>query len=209
MIGFSGSLAALGISVGFLGMVLGWSLQAPVTAIAAWLMIVLKRPFKLGDRVIIAGITGDVVDINLMHIVLNQVGGTVSGEEKSGRGVLIPNNMLFNQIVHNYTMKENKYILDEVTLSITFSSDVDKAEKIILKVSKEVTKEIIAESKEEPYIRQEIADSGIRLRLRYKSIAMERQKISGQICKQIIQAINKEKNINFCYPHTQIVYQNK
>ena len=65
--------------MGFLGMILGWSQQAPVTGIAAWLMLILKRPFKIGQRVIIAGITGDVVDITLTHVILNQVGGTVAG----------------------------------------------------------------------------------------------------------------------------------
>ncbi|HUS46081.1 MAG TPA: mechanosensitive ion channel family protein [Phycisphaerae bacterium] len=123
---FSGSLVGLGISAAFLGMILGWSLQAPVTGIAAWLMIILKRPFSIGDRVIIAGVIGDVIDINLTHIVLNQVGGTIGGEEKSGRGVLIPNATLFQQIIYNYTM-EAKYILDEVPVLITFDSDLAEA----------------------------------------------------------------------------------
>lgn len=87
----SGSLRLLGLTAGFFGMMLGWSLQQPVTGIAAWLMIVLKKPFKIGDRVIIAGITGDVTGISLTHVILNQVGGSIGGEEKSGRGILIPN----------------------------------------------------------------------------------------------------------------------
>jgi hypothetical protein len=43
-----------------------------------------------GNQATIAGIIGDVVDISLPHVLLNQVGDTVGGEEKSGRGVLIP-----------------------------------------------------------------------------------------------------------------------
>ena len=119
IISLSGSLRTLGISAGFLGMVLGWSLQAPVTGIAAWLMLILKRPFKIGDRVIIAGITGDVMDITLTHVILNQVGGTVSSEERSGRGILIPNAILFGQTITNYTLEE-EYILVEVPVRITF-----------------------------------------------------------------------------------------
>ena len=53
LVSYSGSLAAMGISAAFLGMVLGWSLQAPVTGMAAWLLVILKRPFRIGDRVII------------------------------------------------------------------------------------------------------------------------------------------------------------
>ena len=95
VISLSGSIQALGISAGFLGMVVGWSLQAPVTGVAAWLMLILKRPFRIGQRVIIAGIKGDVEDITLTHVILNQVGGTVAGEERSGRGILIPNAIPF------------------------------------------------------------------------------------------------------------------
>ena len=71
VIALSGSLKILGLSAAFLGMMLGWSLQAPVTGIAAWLMIVLKRPFKIGDRIIIGGIIGDVMDVTLTHVILN------------------------------------------------------------------------------------------------------------------------------------------
>ena len=38
---------------------------------------------------IIAGITGDVTGISLTHVILNQVGGSIGGEEKSGRGILV------------------------------------------------------------------------------------------------------------------------
>ncbi len=123
-------------------MVLGWSLQAPVTGLAAWLMIILKRPFKIGDRVIIAGIIGDVMDVTLTHIVLNQVGGTVGGEERSGRAVLIPNAIMFGQVIMNYTFQQD-YILDEVPVRITFESDWEEAERILIEAAKKITGDII------------------------------------------------------------------
>ena len=36
----------------FGGMLLGWSLQAPVSGLAAWVMVTLKRPFRIGDRAV-------------------------------------------------------------------------------------------------------------------------------------------------------------
>ena len=201
----SGSIGALGISAAFLGMVLGWSLQAPVTGIAAWLMVILKRPFKLGDRVIIAGITGDVMDINLTHIVLNQVGGTVGGEERSGRGVLIPNATLFGQIIYNYAI-ESRFLLDEVTVLITFESDFDRATEILLQSARKVTADIIAETGAEPFTRNEIADSGVRVRVRYQAIGNDRQRISSEIVTEIIRAFNTEPSVSFCYPHLSIYH---
>ena len=208
VIGLSGSIAALGVSAAFLGMILGWSLQAPVTGIAAWLMIVLKRPFKIGDRIIVAGITGDVTDINLTHIVLNQVGGTIGGEEKSGRGVMIPNAILFQQVIYNYNF-ETKYVLDEVPVLITYESEVADAERILVQAAQQVTTDILSKLEQKPFVRAELADSGIRLRLRYQTLAMERQRISSEIVKRIIDEFNANPSVEFAYPHTEVLYRPK
>ena len=208
IVSFSGSIAALGVSAAFLGMIMGWSLQAPVTGIAAWLMIVLKRPFKIGDRIIISGVIGDVVDITLTHIVLNQVGGTIGGEEKSGRGVLIPNAILFQQIIYNYAF-ETKFLLDEVVVLVTFESDVDEAERVCHEAAAEVSGEIIRQSGQNPFTRVEIGDSGIRIRLRYQTLATERQRISSEISRRLIQEFNRNDLIEFAYPHTEVLHRPK
>jgi len=205
-IALSGSMKTLGISAGFLGMMLGWSLQAPVTGIAAWLMIILKRPFRLGDRVIIAGIIGEVTDITLTHIILNQVGGTIGGEEKSGRGVLIPNATMFGQIIYNYTL-ETKYILDEVPVRVTYDSDWDTAEKILLNAARQVAGDIIEDTDQEPFIRSEFFDAGVLIRLRYQSIPSERQRMSSEITKIIFHEFAKTDKVQFCYPHSEVIYQ--
>ena len=221
-ISFSGSIATLGISAAFLGMILGWSLQAPVTGIAAWLMIILKRPFKIGDRVIIAGIIGDVVDITLTHVLLNQVGGTIGGEEKSGRGVLIPNATLFQQIIYNYTFdgvtgktttgdNENhsevsNYILDEVVVRLTHHSDFDEAERILVAAARTVTGDIINSTGEEPFVRAELFDSGIHVRLRYQTVAKERQRISSDIVRILIREFKRSDRVEFCYPHLDMFH---
>lgn len=205
IISLGGSLKTLGISAGFLGMVLGWSLQAPVTGIAAWLMLILKRPFKIGDRVIIAGITGDVMDITLTHVILNQVGGTVSSEERSGRGILIPNAILFGQTITNYTLEE-EHILVEVPVRITFQSDWAEAERILVSAAQEVTADVIQETKEEPFIRAELFDAGVMMRLRYKTRPVDRAKSLSEIVKIIFHEFAKSDTVEFCYAHSEVIY---
>ena len=205
IIGLSGSFKTLGISAGFLSMVLGWSLQAPVTGIAAWLMLILKRPFKIGDRVIIAGITGDVMDITLTHVILNQVGGTVSSEERSGRGILIPNAILFGQTITNYTLEE-EYILVEVPVRITFESNWQEAEHILLSAARQVTEAVINEIGEEPFIRAELFDAGVMMRLRYKTRPTNRAESLSNIVKIIFHEFAKNDTVEFCYAHTEVIY---
>ena len=208
VISLSGSIQALGISAGFLGMIVGWSLQAPVTGVAAWLMLILKRPFRIGQRVIIAGIKGDVEDITLTHVILNQVGGTVTGEERSGRGILIPNAILFSQTITNYTF-EVEHILSEVPVRLTFQSDWDEAEKILVGAAQQVTADTIQVTGEEPYIRAELFDAGILMRLRYKTTPEDYAKNVNDIVKIIHRAFSENDKVEFCYPHSEVLYSLK
>ena len=208
VISLSGSIQALGISAGFLGMIIGWSLQQPVTGVAAWLMLILKRPFRIGQRVIIAGIKGDVEDITLTHVILNQVGGTVAGEERSGRGILIPNAILFTQTITNYTF-DVEYILSEVPVRITFQSDWDEAEKILVEAAKQVTADTIEITGEEPFVRAELFDAGVLMRLRYKTTPEDYAENVSDIVKIIHRAFGENDKVEFCYPHSEVLYSLK
>ena len=196
----SGSLKLLGLTAGFFGMMLGWSLQQPVTGIAAWLMIIIKKPFKIGDRVVIAGITGDVTGITLTHVILNQVGGSVGGEERSGRGILIPNAILFQNVIINYTL-DQEFMLDEVPVRLTFDSDWDRAKEIMIAAAKEVTQDIIEKTGQEPFIRAEFLDWGILVRLRYNTIPAKRQELSTYIIEILLQEFRKDfPRVRFAVP---------
>ena len=68
-----------------------------------------------------------------MYTALDQVGGTIGSEEAVGRHILVPNAMLFSQVVINYTVTQDAaYMLDELVVRITFDSDWDEAERILL-----------------------------------------------------------------------------
>ena len=203
----SGSLKLLGLTAGFFGMMLGWSLQQPVTGIAAWLMIIIKKPFKIGDRVIIAGITGDVTGISLTHVILNQVGGSVGGEERSGRGILIPNAILFQNVIINYTL-DQEFMLDEVPVRLTFDSDWNRAKEIMIAAAKEVTKDIIAKTGQDPFIRCEFLDWGVLVRLRYNTIPAKRQELSTYIIEILLREFGKEfPRVRFAVPSQNIRYR--
>jgi len=208
ILALSGSLRLLGLSAGFLGMILGWSLQAPVTGLAAWFMIITKKPFRLGDRIVIAGYTGDVTDITLTHVVLNQVGGSVGGEERSGRGILIPNAILFSNVIINFTL-DQKFMLDEVIVRLTFDSDIELAERVCVESVHEATAEIVKESGFEPGVRCELYESGVLMRVRYQTIPSDRQRISTDITRRILKRVRENYGaVKFCYPHSVVRYRN-
>lgn len=197
----SGSLAA---GASFAGLLMGWSLQAPVSGVAAWVLVNVKRPFRVGDRVMLPawGLTGDVMQIGMMYTVLNQVGGTVGSEEAAGRNILIPNAMLFGNVVINYTPQQSAaYVLDEVVIRITYNSNWDAAEKILLDAATEVTGDIIQYTGQRPYIRADMYDYGVYMRLRYMTRATDRPRIVYEITRRIYEDFRKHAEVDFAIPY--------
>ncbi|HPD13766.1 MAG TPA: mechanosensitive ion channel [Planctomycetota bacterium] len=199
-----GVLATIGgVAAGFAGLLLGWSLQAPVSGIAAWVLVTLKRPFRIGDRVLFPslGLNGDVKSVGLMYTTLDQVGGAIGSEEAIGRDILIPNAMLFQQVAINYTPKaEAAFFLDEVVIRITYDSDWDAAEKILLDAAREVTANVIRETGHEPYIRSDMWDYGILMRLRYMTMAKDRPRITHEIVRHIFKAVQRDLRVDMAIP---------
>ena len=109
------SLGSLGvIFASFGGMFLGWSLQGPISGLAAWFLVSVIRPFSVGDRVQLPSysLVGDIVHITPLYTILNQVGGSVGSEEPTNRTILIPNAMLFSALVINYTPKDQGELIE-------------------------------------------------------------------------------------------------
>ena len=207
ILSFTGGLASVGIAAGLLTAALGWALQRPITGIAAWLMVIITKPFEIGDRIVIGSVKGDVSNISITHIYLNEFGGTVGGEEISGRVIVIPNAVLFEQNIVNYTAQD-EYILDEVAFTITYSSHIELAKSIAKKAAEKVTDDIIEKVPAKPFIRINFQASGVDIRVRYYTVASKRQEINSKITEDIFKEVMKEKKVDFAYPHTE-VYFNK
>ena len=200
-----GQLQAVGTALGaFSGLLLGWSLQAPVSGMAAWIMISLKRPFRIGDRVQLPSLSlvGDIMEISPMYTVLNQVGGAVGSEEAVNRPILIPNAMLFSQVVINYTARQDAaFILDEVVVRITYDTDWDEAERILLHAAHQATSDVIAQTGQQPYVRSDMYDYGVYMRLRYMTKATERPRTTYEIIKRIFQDFQRSARVDFAIPY--------
>jgi len=195
---FSDVFGIIGLSLAFMMTLMGWGIRNPIMNLAAWLLIILQKPYRIGDRVILGTTIGDVRDISIMYTQLDQVGGTIGGEEKSGRSVMIPNQHLFRWNVINYT-RDEKYILDEVIIRLTYRSDITRAEQIMCEQAAEVTADICEETGESPYVRFEFIPSGVVAKLRYRVSAVKRQSTSTLIVERISEAFRHAEQIEFAY----------
>ncbi|MBD3310215.1 mechanosensitive ion channel [Candidatus Woesearchaeota archaeon] len=203
---YSGSLTGFTISVGILTLVLGWAMQKPITGVAAWLMIIVKRPFRIKDRVEIGHYLGDVEDISLLYVTLNEFvefGHHITGETPTGREILIPTNKLFEYTIINYT-KGHDYVADQVIATFTYESDIEKAEKICIEAVQELTKTFGKKVPHEPLTRMIFDASGIQVKVKFFTPAYKRE-YATLVVKEIVKRVNKAKDVSFAYPHVEVV----
>lgn len=205
---FSGDWTGLGLTLGLLSAAIGFALQRPIAGVAAWIMLVTRRPFEIGDRVIIGTVKGDVRDISLTHVTLKEIGGIVPTEENSGRTILIPNNILFEQNIINYT-QQDEFILNQVEVSITYESNLNKAIKTAEEAAKKITKEFSEIIKKEPYVRVYFQPSGVTLSARFFVPVKRMVEVTSSVTKEIYDRFMKEKDIQFAYPHTEVILNRK
>ncbi|HUH36018.1 MAG TPA: mechanosensitive ion channel domain-containing protein [Moheibacter sp.] len=120
------NLYATVLSFGLISLVLGFALQAPITSFIAWLYIVFKRPYKVGHRIQINGMRGDVVEINYLDTkILECSGDYLQNDRKSGRVIHFPNSMILKDQVINYSGPQSPFIWNETAIQIAYTSDLN------------------------------------------------------------------------------------
>jgi len=209
---YSGKLGDLGFIAGLLTVALGWALQRPISGVVAWLIIVTRRPFHVEDYVSIKNIEGVITNITLSHIIVDEVGGTISGKEPSGRTVMFPTSVIFEEAVTNFTQK-NEFIMDEVTVTITYESNLIKAEYLVkdavTAILKPYWKQYPTSLKKEPYTRLRFNDVGVSLIARFSINIYERDKAETDIRREIWTKITKTDDIEFASTAANYLVQNQ
>ncbi len=122
--------------VGIVSLILGFALQAPITSFIAWLYIVFRRPYQVGDRIQIGTFKGEVIDIGYLDTIIEEFSGIYLGNDrKSGRIIHFPNSIILREEVFNYSGQYLPFIWNETSVQIAYSSDLDYVEECFLKAA--------------------------------------------------------------------------
>ena len=213
-------------SVGtFLGLVsagIAIALKDPLVNMVGWFFILIRQPFKVGDRIQIGKNAGDVIDMRLFQFSINEIGNWVNADQSTGRIIHIPNGAVFLEPQANYTAGF-QYIWNEIPVLVTFESDWEKAKQILtdivnhhgIMLSSEAEKQLKAAAKKflifysklTPIVYTEVKDSGVQLTMRYMCNPRERRSTVERIWESVLKEFAKHKDIDFAYP-TQRFYNN-
>jgi len=121
---FNDKLEKLTLAFGIIGAGVAFALQELITSIAGWFAIIFNNYYKIGDRIKIAGIRGDVIDIGLFRTTLMEIGEWVNADLYNGRTVRVSNSFIFKEPVFNYS-GEFPFLWDEITIPIHMDSDLE------------------------------------------------------------------------------------
>lgn len=116
---------------------LAFAMQEVVGAIAGWFNILTGRIFRVGDRIEMGGVRGDVIDITPLRTKILEMGSAtdettwVGGRQHTGRIVAISNKTTFTAPVYNYSSMF-EFIWEELRLPIPHHADWQTAETILL-----------------------------------------------------------------------------
>lgn len=118
------SIAAAIVSV---GVAIGAALQGSLSNIAGGVVILLTRPFKIGDYIVIVSNNeeGTVENIELFYTYITT---------NDNRVIIVPNAVASNNTVINYSIKENRRV--DLVFQISYENDFEKAKQIILECAK-------------------------------------------------------------------------
>lgn len=124
--GLSGWITSLLIGAGFLAIVIGMAAQRSLGNIFSGINIILTRPIRIGDAVVLRNEYGTVEDIALRHTVI---------KTWDNRRLMIPNSVLDDEIVINYSITDPKKLFP-IVVSVPYDTDVEKAAKIMVEEAK-------------------------------------------------------------------------
>lgn len=205
---FVNNSSIVALSAGLFSAGIAFSLRDPITSFLAWIIILLMRPVKVGDRIKIGTEEGDIIDITMFFITIMEINDWVEGDLYTGRIVEIPNNQIMSKDVINFS-KRFEYIWDNITIPILFESNYKKIANDIKKIAEVKTEKYFKGAEKDyeklkkeyfisggdihPTVFVSFNDNYIKINLRYITNLWERKKTQSEISLGILDYLHKNK----------------
>ncbi len=150
---FGVDITAFAVAIGALGFAVGMALQGTLGNIAAGIMLLIFRPFKVDDYIIVAGTEGTVEEIDLFTTRLNTL---------DNRHVIVPNGEIFGNTLENFSRNPVRRV--DVNVGAEYSADLDTTRRILEEAASNIPG-AVAEPAPQVYL-VELADSSVNWQLR-------------------------------------------
>jgi small conductance mechanosensitive channel len=117
------SLGPLLAGIGIAGFIIGFALQDSLSNFASGMMILMYRPFDVGDVVEAGGVKGRVNQMSLVNTTFLTL---------DNQRLIVPNNLIWQSVITNVTAQHTRRI--DLMFGISYEDDVEKAERVLLEI---------------------------------------------------------------------------
>jgi small-conductance mechanosensitive channel len=221
-----GDVRALVGSVGLTGLALSWALQTPIESFTGWLLNSFKGYYRIGDRIAVGDVFGDVYAIDFLTTTVWESGGPgkpVQGAQPTGALITFPNLEVLRNNIVNYT-REFPQVWDEVTFGVANDSDLGYATRVIQQVAARIFGDrmqraasdyrrilvghgVDLEVSDEPQVYLALTDAWTNITVRYIVPARERRRWASELVLAVNAEIARPEHVGRIkpsYPRTQI-----
>lgn len=146
--------ASLVAAIGAAGLAVGLALQGSLANLAGGVLIIVLKPFRVGDWIEAQGVSGSVAEISLFYTKINTFGN---------QRAVVPNGQLSNDNIINYSFNGTRR--ENLSFGISYDDDIKKAKEVLMQLVKE--QEGILEDPAPQVLVAELADSSVNFSVRY------------------------------------------
>ncbi|CAM3547816.1 mechanosensitive ion channel domain-containing protein [Pontibacter korlensis] len=228
----AGDIRALVGSLGLIGLALSWSLQTPIESFTGWLLNSFQGYYRVGDRVRVGDVFGDVFRIDFLTTTVWEIGapyqaGFVQAEQPTGRLVTFPNNEILTGTVINLT-RDFPYVWDELAFAVANESDIQLSMQVLESTAGQLLGDYMIEPArnyatllkrsgldynvpDKPQVFISLEESWTNITVRYLVGARERRKWKSELTLRLTQEVNKPEYANKIipvYPRQQVQFIN-
>jgi small-conductance mechanosensitive channel len=205
LVTFSNQLSALNVVLGVAGAGVAFAFQEVIASFAGYLVLHSSGFFKVGDRVMLGGIIGDVIDVGLLRTSVMETGDWIEGDRYNGRITKVANSFIFKAPVHNYS-GDFPFLWDEIQIPIKTDSDFEygkqKFQELLFDIQgsfaeeakeywhKMTDKYLIEHAKVDPFVLMKFDENWITLTLRYVVDYKQRGTTKDKIYTRALKVIN-------------------
>jgi len=207
---FASELGSLATFAGLLTAGVAVALQNVILSVAGYFFLIGKYGVRVGDRVQIAGVTGDVIDIGLVRIHLMELG---EGAKPTGRAVVFSNAVVFQANAGMFKpVPGTKFVWHEITVSLPSDSDYHRVEERMLSAVKTVFADYkdrmqhehsrmenalngYAVTNLDPESRLKLTQTGVNVVIRYPVELDQASEIDDRIARKVIDASDHEGEV--------------
>ncbi len=211
-LGIVSDFSSLATFAGFATAGIAVGLQAVLLSVAAYFFVIGRYGIRIGDRVSIAGVTGDVIDVSPVRFYLMELAGSDVNLYPTGRIVVFSNAVLFQATTPLYKqIPGTEYTWHEVVLQFVAGADFQLAEEKLLAAVNSVYDKYKKDIEQQhndlerriefqmkaptPQAKLHYADTGLEFLVRYPAELRTAPAIDEQIIKAVLDAIETNPNL--------------